>query len=56
MRTLRSTPRSAAVYDPTAGLGGLNPAWGAWLMGYPVAWVRCADSAMRSCPKWQQRS
>lgn len=28
--------------------GALNPAFVCWLMGYPTAWVNCADSVTRS--------
>jgi hypothetical protein len=31
--------------------GLLNPAFAAWLMGYPAAWVACAPSATRSFRK-----
>lgn len=28
----------------------LNPAWVEWLMGFPIGWTDCEDSAMPSCP------
>lgn len=31
--------------------GALNPAFPCWLMGYPDAWLSCADSAMQSFRK-----
>lgn len=36
--------------------GNLNPAWVAWLMGYPAEWLSCAGSAMRLSHKLRQRS
>jgi hypothetical protein len=37
------------------GIGGsLNPAWVAWLMGYPTAWESCADMVTPSFRKSRQ--
>ncbi len=30
--------------------GRLNPAWVAWLMGFPVGWTSCVSSATRASP------
>jgi hypothetical protein len=39
--TPRTTPRTAREYDGTSplGIGGLNPAWVEWLMGFPLGWT-----------------
>lgn len=34
--------------EQTEKRGALNPAFVCWLMGYPAAWVSCADSATQS--------
>ncbi len=31
--------------------GQLNPTWVEWLMGFPLGWTDCGDSAMPSSPK-----
>lgn len=31
--------------------GSLNPEWAEWLMGYPIGWTDCVDSATPSCRK-----
>lgn len=36
--------------------GSLNPTWVEWLMGYPLAWTDCADSATPSCRKSRSKS
>jgi hypothetical protein len=36
--------------------GLLNPAWVAWLMGYPPEWISCAASAIPSSHKSPRRS
>ena len=42
----RNTPPLNAV----AG-GALNPTWVEWLMGFPLGWTDCEDSATQSSPK-----
>jgi hypothetical protein len=37
-------PRDGSSSAP----GQLNPTWVEWLMGYPLGWSDCADSATRS--------
>jgi hypothetical protein len=37
----------SAVHLET-GSGSLNPTWVEWLMGYPLGWTDCGDSATRS--------
>jgi hypothetical protein len=39
------------VYTETTSGGALNPTWVEWLMGYPLGWTDCGDSATRSSPK-----
>ena len=36
--------------------GALNPMFVEWLMGYPIGWTDCADSATRSCRKSLKKS
>ena len=36
--------------------GALNPAFSAWLMGYPPEWCDCADMAMQSFPRLRRSS
>jgi hypothetical protein len=31
--------------------GSLNPEWAEWLMGYPIGWTDCGDSATPSSRK-----
>jgi len=38
------------------GTGQLNPTWVEWLMGFPLGWTACADSATRSSRRSQKRS
>ena len=40
----------------TAKRGALNPAFSAWLMGYPPEWCDCAELAMQSFPKSRRSS
>jgi hypothetical protein len=40
-----SLPLNAAIG------GALNPTWVEWLMGYPLGWTDCGDSATRSSRK-----
>ena len=42
--------------EQTEKPGALNPEFVCWLMGYPAAWVNCADSAMRSIRAQPRRS
>ena len=35
---------------------GLNPRFGLWLMGFPVAWLDCVESATRSSRRVRSRS
>lgn len=43
--------------DLAAQIGGqLNPTWVEWLMGYPLGWTDCADSATPSCRKSRNTS
>jgi hypothetical protein len=38
--------------DPTGeAIGPMNPQWGEWLMGFPVGWTDCTDSATPLFPK-----
>jgi hypothetical protein len=41
---------------PTEKPGALNPEFVCWLMGYPAAWVSCADSGMPSTPAPRRNS
>jgi hypothetical protein len=41
---------------PNAIGGQLNPMWVEWLMGYPLGWTDCADSATRSSRKSRNTS
>jgi hypothetical protein len=38
------------------GTGRLNPQWVEWLMGYPIGWTDCEDSATPSSRKSSKRS
>jgi hypothetical protein len=37
-------------------LGYVNPAWIAWLMGFPPEWIKCAPSETLSSRKSRRRS
>jgi len=41
VHTPRTTPRTARELDGMSplGLGGLNPTWVEWLMGFPLGWT-----------------
>jgi hypothetical protein len=36
--------------------GALNPTWVEWLMGFPLGWTDCGDSATRSSRKSRKSS
>ena len=42
---------SGGFLAETASGGQLNPAFSLWLMGYPIAWARCAARVTRLSPK-----
>jgi hypothetical protein len=46
----RRDPKAAAIGGP------LNPTFVAWLMGYPLTWLKCAPSGMPSSRKSQPNS
>lgn len=43
-----SGPAPNGESGPTARLGGLNPTFVCWLMGYPIEWAHCAASVTPS--------
>jgi len=54
-RAPRTTPRTAKEYDATT-IGGVNPAWLGWLMGFPTKWREYAPGLMPSSRKSRKRS
>jgi hypothetical protein len=38
----------SAIKSQYPSSGALNPTWVEWLMGYPLGWTDCGDSATRS--------
>jgi hypothetical protein len=52
----RSRQRLREAVGNTVLNGALNPAFPCWLMGYPTAWLSCADSGMPSSRKSRKPS
>lgn len=44
---------NTAVSPQGGGGGSLNPTWVEWLMGWPLGWTDCADSATARFRQWQ---
>lgn len=47
----RAVSLGTAVAHRGATGGSLNPTWVEWLMGFPLGWTDCEDSATPSSPK-----